>query len=581
MLFNRASNHWFLLLLVSCLLFSELPACAQKNRKSDKKEHAEERTSMEARTQFFEAIRQKNLGQLDQAKVSFKKSFELDPENDAALYEIGRILIQEGSFVEALTTVKSAISISPNNVYYKAMAADIHLQLGQNKDALKIYLSVLDQDPSSVDTYLAIAAIYEAQKNYTEANKYYALAESKVGAIPELIQQKVNNYISANKYADAIKELEKLLVSYPDEIGFKETLADLYLLNKNETAAIAVLNDIRKNFPPGSGAGIKLARIAVNQQQIEQSFEFSADAFTDPDQSIDNKMELMFIYFNIAKVKPEIYQNIEHLASIIASTHPNDPKSSAVYGDALNANKKSAQARQEYLKAVRLAPNKHQIWTEILNIDLELNTMDSLILDSKKCIDLFPNMPAFYYYNGIAYYEKKNYQKAIDAYLSGLSVLVDDPENEALFLNSLADAHHYNGEYKLADEKFDLVLKKNPNNLHALNNYSYFLSLRSDKLDLAKSMAEKVNQLAPNQPSYEDTYAWVLFKAGDYKQAKIWIEKAINNGGASSEIYEHYGDILFKLGETDKAQQNWLKAQALGSDSRLLPNKIATKKYLE
>jgi tetratricopeptide (TPR) repeat protein len=126
------------------------------------------------------------------------------------------------------------------------------------------------------------------------------------------------------------------------------------------------------------------------------------------------------------------------------------------------------------------------------------------------------------------------------------------------------------------------VLKLDPQNTYVLNNYSYFLSLKNQDIELAEKMAKKLNEIAPGNSAYQDTYAWALFKQKKYSEAKIWAEKSITNGGSvNSTILEHYGDILFKNGEVTKALEYWQKAKSLGSESLLLERKINDKVYYE
>ncbi|MNL47140.1 Tetratricopeptide repeat protein [compost metagenome] len=120
-------------------------------------------------------------------------------------------------------------------------------------------------------------------------------------------------------------------------------------------------------------------------------------------------------------------------------------------------------------------------------------------------------------------------------------------------------------------------MKADPDNDHVLNNYSYFLSLRKEKLDLALKMSEKLVQQHQNNPTYLDTYAWVLYIRKDYKKAKEFLEKAmLDSSGVSGTIVEHYGDVLFKLGERDNAVAQWKKAKRMGETTELLDKKIAT-----
>src|SRR5207249_1646030 len=116
----------------------------------------------------------------------------------------------------------------------------------------------------------------------------------------------------------------------------------------------------------------------------------------------------------------------------------------------------------------------------------------------------------------------------------------------------LGDAYYYLKNNHASDSCYDLALVFDPSNVYVLNNYSYFLSLRSEKLDEAEKMAEHANTLAPNTSAYEDTYGWVLYKEGKYAEAKDWIGKALAHGAdTDGTVLEHYGDVSYKLGDTD------------------------------
>jgi len=82
----------------------------------------------------------------------------------------------------------------------------------------------------------------------------------------------------------------------------------------------------------------------------------------------------------------------------------------------------------------------------------------------------------------------------------------------------------------------------------------------------------------PMNPTFLDTYGWILYEQGSYLMAKIYIEKAIeySKDNPSADIFEHYGDVLYKTGEKEKALEQWKKAKELGSDSDTLDKKIQT-----
>ncbi len=164
----------------------------------------------------------------------------------------------------------------------------------------------------------------------------------------------------------------------------------------------------------------------------------------------------------------------------------------------------------------------------------------------------------------------------------GLDYALGNPALQAQFYSYLGDAYHQLENDKKSDENYKNALAIDMNNAPVLNNFSYYLSVRGENLELAEKYSKKSNELEPNNATYEDTYAWVLYKLEKYANALVWIEKAIQNGGGESgEVREHYGDILFKLGRIDDAVIQWEKAKELGGASAFLEQKLLEQKMYE
>ena len=128
----------------------------------------------------------------------------------------------------------------------------------------------------------------------------------------------------------------------------------------------------------------------------------------------------------------------------------------------------------------------------------------------------------------------------------------------------------------MSDQAYENALEHNPNNTYVLNNYSYYLSGREEKLFLAKEMIIKCINLTSNNPnpSFLDTYAWVLHKLGEHDLAKIEIEKALSLEEGSAVIFDHYGDILYSLGLLDDAKIQWQKAHSLDKENLTIKKKL-------
>jgi Tfp pilus assembly protein PilF len=197
-----------------------------------------------------------------------------------------------------------------------------------------------------------------------------------------------------------------------------------------------------------------------------------------------------------------------------------------------------------------------------------------------RALELFPNQSSLWFYNGVAHLLKKQPTKGVKALEHGRKLVVNNPEQLGQFDAQLGDAYHELHEYEKSDAAYEAALVSDPNNIQVLNNYSYFLSLRGEKLDRAKQMSGKVVKQFPDNDTYLDTYAWVLYKQKDYAGARATLEKALQTSKDGSVI-EHYGDVLFQLGEKDKAMAEWQRAHKAGGTSDQLERKLKDHKLYE
>jgi Tfp pilus assembly protein PilF len=146
----------------------------------------------------------------------------------------------------------------------------------------------------------------------------------------------------------------------------------------------------------------------------------------------------------------------------------------------------------------------------------------------------------------------------------------------------LGDSYHSLKDTTESDKAYEKSLSIKNDNAYVLNNYAYYLSLRNKELDKAESMSKKAVTLDPKNSSFQDTYGWVLYKLQRYEDARTWVGKALDDKeGVSAEVMEHYGDILYKLGDKDQAFYYWQKAKTKGPGSALLDKKITEKRLLE
>ena len=193
---------------------------------------------------------------------------------------------------------------------------------------------------------------------------------------------------------------------------------------------------------------------------------------------------------------------------------------------------------------------------------------------------------AFYYYQGMAYYQNGQKEEALGAFQNGIGV-INENSNPAIvsdFYAIMGDLLHEKGLKQQAYEAYDSCLQWKQDNIGCLNNYAYYLSVEGESLDKAEAMSKTTITAEPKNPTYLDTYAWILFRQQRFAEARIYIDQALQNDSDSSAvIIEHAGDIYAQCGDTNRAVDLWLEAKKLSADddNKVLIRKIKLRKYIK
>ena len=531
---------------------------------------------------FFEAEKDKLLGNLGQAKEKFSQAIRINPRSSAAHFELSQIYLQTGELELAEQSGKQAIRFDDTNKWYKMSMADILERNGKYKEIIPLLDQLSKMEPGNPDYLLGMGAAQTQLGDFSGAIKTYDRLEKVAGLSEELALQKKSLYLRMQKPEKAIEEIQKLMALYPEEIGYRGFIAEIYEATNQPQKALEVYKEILELDPNNPNVHFSLAEYYRREGNKEESFKQLKKAFENPAGSIELKLQVLSSYFEIIAKYPELKDQAFELCEIMVATHREEPQSHAVYGDFLLREGKLNEARDEYRKVLEADKSKYTVWNQVLLIEAELQNYDTVFSMSAEAIELFPYQPNLFLYRGIAAMQLKNYEDAISALRDGANVTISNPGLSAQFYASMGDSYNYLRKYRESDEAYEKALGFEKSNTYVLNNYAYYLSLRKENLERAVELATECNAIQPGNPSFEDTFAWVLFQKGDYEAANTWIDKAINSGGIkSATIMEHKGDILFKNGKLQDALDFWKRAKDIGGGSTSLDEKINQKKYIE
>ena len=566
-------------ILVSFLLsFSGFSQNSKGNRKH--KELTERQRYAEADL-FSKGLIAKEIGNLQEALELFEQALDINPDDAVAHYEAARILAALGRVDESLVEAKKATALNSDNIWFKAYYAKVS-RINENYDEyVKAYEELVEDNPSDLTFLYELAFAYQFTGDYKHAITAYDKIENIIGVNERIIKQKTEFYTKIGNPAKGIAEYEKLIATNSDDSRYYALMAEYCSKNNIDDKAVWAYEKIVEIDPDDPYVHISLADFYDKRGIKEKSFDELKKGLANPVLDLKTKINLLVGYYRGELSEEQKKQALE-LSEILKEVHNGDPMSNTFYVSMLYENGEYEKARpliRDILKSGKVA---YSTWEQLLFCDLYLEDYASLVIDSEDCIDYFPNYPLPYFFAGVGNFQTKDFVKAKAYFESGKEFVVNNNALLEQFYSSLGDTYNELGNYEASYIAYDKVLKLNPLNSIVLNNYAYYLSIRNKDLDKAKQMAKKSVEIDPYNSNNLDTYAWVLYKIGNYKSALEWIEKAYNNSGSSSGVVmEHYGDILYKLNHESEALKFWKLARQQSDFSELLDKKIQDKKLYE
>jgi tetratricopeptide (TPR) repeat protein len=584
-LIKRVSFIFFLALFT---LLTDKSVFAQKKKAPQPEQRSEEARLREAEFFFTEAQKYFILEDYSKALVYFQRVAELNSANATVHYKIAEILAKgtkEEDLIKASQSIETALKYEKKNKYFYLLASNIYASLGEFGKATNALETMIEEVKGTEDYLYELAALYLYDKKEDEALKVYDRAEAIMGIDEVSSLQKQRIYLERENVGKAIAEGEKLIEAFPDEerylLGFAETLSRFGQTPK----AIVYVENFIKDHPDAGSSKMMLAGFYRESGQEQKSREYVQQVFDDASVDVSSKVLMMGVYATTLsnnKNKKISDQELEsfslELFKKLEANYPADPNVHLIGGDLYMTLEKDNEALQQYLKAVKGGSVSFEAWQNLMYLESETNQLDSLIKHSEEALELFPNQAMAYYFNGYAHLRKKKYKEGTYALEQAKKLSSTNPAFVSDLNSMLGDAYQGAKEYAKSDASYEEALAYNPNNDIVLNNYSYYLALRKENLDKAEKMSIQLVKLFPENQSYLDTRAWVLYAQEKYKEARKVIEKVVEGGQVSATHLEHYGDILFQLGDIDLAVKQWQKAKQTGGDNIALDKKINNRK---
>lgn len=576
--------------IIGCLLICILAASCGTSRRGTKAGMAEKAVVTLTPEQqrkydyfFLEAAKLKVRKDYDAAFNLLQHCLTINPNASSALYELAQYYMFLKQVPQGQAALEKAVENEPDNYWYSQGLANLYQQQDETEKAAKLLESMSVRFPDKLDPLYALLDIYNRQEAYDKVIATLNRIEQKMGKNEQLSMEKFRIYLQMKDDKNAFNEIESLVAEYPMDLRYQVVLGDVYLQNGKKEEAYEIYRKVLQAEPDNAMALYALASYYEATGQKELYRQQLDTLLLNRKVPSETKLSVMRQVIVEAEQEGKDSTQVIGLFDRMLQQEPDDAQVPMLYAQYLISKGMNQEALPVLRQVLEIDPTNTAARMMLLGEAVRKEDYEDVIRLCEAGTVANPEMLEFYFYLAIAYNQAERTDDVIAVCLKALEHVTSDSKKEVVsdFYTILADAYHTKDRKDEAYAAYDSALVYNPSNIGALNNYAYYLSVERRNLDKAEEMSYKTVKAEPNNATYLDTYAWILFEKGNYAEARLYIDDALkSNTEDSNVIIEHCGDIYYMTGDVEGALKFWKQALEKGSTSKTLKQKIQKKKYI-
>ncbi len=569
--------------IVSCALFVACGKTALKEQKSIPS--VDYNTAQKVKYFYAESVTQLQKGNYDAAFDLLKHCIELNPYAAEAYYGLTPLYAEMGMDTLALENMEKAVSLRPDNVTYQERLAQTYLGTKQWDKAINTYERIMSYSPTRTDVLGILIQLYGQDKDYDNIIRCLDRVENIEGASEQTALSKMHIYSLKGEKDKELQVLEDLVKKHPNDMNYRVMKGNWLIQNGMHAEAFEEYQFALRQDPKHVAARLSLLDYYRTLDKDSLANALQEDILESPEIPTNDKVML------VRKVVAENEQNgadstqVLDLFNRVLSKPQHSADMTAMYAAYLQMkNFPQDSINTVYYQALKIEPDNASVRLALIQSLWKEQNFDEIIRLSKEATQYNPDEMAFYYFLGVCYFQKGNNDASLDALRRGVSQINSKSNKEFVsdFYAIMGDILHEKGKSTEAYAAYDSCLQWKPDNISCLNNYAYFLSEEDKDLDKAERMSKKTIDEEPENPTYLDTYAWILFKQQRYEEAQKYIDKVLElSPSPDATLLEHAGDIYSKTSNTKEAVVFWKKAlEGKSKNAKLIRKKIKQRKYL-
>ena len=542
---------------------------------------------------FLDAICQREKGNNDAAFDLLRHCVELDSTRSEAYFYLAQYYRALKDKDRHIYCIQKASSLEPKNATYLETLGETYISQRQYAEAAEVLERLYEVNHDRTDVLGMLVQLYEQLEDYDHAIQALGRLEVAEGKSERLSYAKSQLYTQKGDKKSAISEMKQLADQYPNDLNYHCLYANTLYQNSQQKQAKQIYEEILRQEPENRNALMGLLAYYYDNKDSAQTEVYRERILLNKNSTQEDRVTLLRQLIGESEQTGGDSTRVLQLFHRILEMPQQDADMALFCATYMNLKKMPQDSIKVVLEqALDIAPDNAAARLQLVSYAWQAEDRDRVIALCRDARQYNPDEMAFYYYQGIAYYQKEQLDDALNAFQNGIDVITDqsDPAIVSDFYAVMGDIMHQKGMDREAFAAYDSCLVWKEDNIGCLNNYAYYLSELGRELNKAEQMSYRTIKAEPKNATYLDTYAWILFMQQRYSEAKIYIDQTMQcDSDTSAVLLEHAGDIYYHCGDKEKAVALWQQAldrasensEIKGDRRQVLIRKIKHKKYLK
>lgn len=535
---------------------------------------------------FLEAVRQQNAGKLGAAFQLMEHARSIQP-NAAEVYyyeSMFQSMMKRDSL--ALAYMEKAVKLNPGNATYAEQLAQYYIANQQYAKAISAYEFLYAQNHDNTDALRILVQLYQQQKDFAHMLSTMERLEVEEGESEQLALSKMRVYEMMGDKKAAYSSLKNLADKHPLDMAYRVMLGNWLMQNDRQKEAYKYFIDVLREEPDNAYAEASLYDYYNATHQEALARQMLDRILMGDNTPAETKLVMIRSFIQDNEAQGGDSTQVLNLFDKVLGV-PKPEEGIAELRAAYMSLKKMPQdtVNAAFMRVLDIAPDNANARLQLVQNLWNAKKYDEVIAMTDQAQAYNPEEMVFYYFGGMAHYLKGDEESTLATFRKGIAQVNDksSPDLVSDLYMIMGDILNKKGLEKESFAAYDSCLHWKDDNVAALNNYAYYMSLNGNDLHRAEQMSFKAIKAEPKNGTYLDTYAWILFMEDRYHEAKIYIDQAIQNLDSTQNnnaVIEHAGDIYAMNGLTDEAIQFWKRAYDAGNKSAAVELKIKNRRYI-